>query len=251
MGGNAQVFGVLLAQAAIAGCSAALLSLFGTVRYVRDVRRGKTRPHRGTWAIWSVIGVIGTASHAADGAHWSLVMIAGQTLTTVAVLLLALTQGVGSMTRANAVMLAFAAMGIVGWLYSANPTVATAWVVFADAIGVAMMLPKTWADPHGETLMMFVLATISGILGMVAVGGYDPALLLLPGYLFLANGLLAAVIAVRRGVGRAWVAGEGQRQRSPLLEPALAPDAGGPLGGQQEAAGSSPRRQGTAVVRGW
>lgn len=227
MGGNAQLV-VLVAHPAVAAFSAALLSMVGTVQYLRDVHRGQTRPHRGTWAIWSVIGVIGAASHAADGARWSLVMIAGQALTTVAVLLLGWSRGVGSITSMNAVMFAFAAVGVGGWLYSSDPTVATVWVVFADALGVAMMLPKTWADPFGETLMTFALATVSGVLGLVAVGGFDLALLLLPGYLFLANGLTTVIITARRAVGPARVVGEGRGMRLPPPEPALVSD---PLAG--------------------
>jgi hypothetical protein len=49
----------------------------------------------------------------------------------------------------------------------------------------------------------FELATVSGVLGMLAVGGIDPGLLAWPGYLTLANGLTAGVIVARRRAGRA------------------------------------------------
>jgi hypothetical protein len=184
---------------ALAGTVGAALSMVGTLPYLRDIREGRTRPHRGTWAIWGVIGVVGTVSHAAEGGRWSLAVIAVQTLTTLAVLVLATRRGVGSVTAPNLALLALAMAGVLGWIWSSNPMTATVCVIVADAVGVAMMLPKTWADPHGETLSTFSLATVSGLLGMVA--GFDPALLLLPAYLCLANGVVTAFIAGRRLVG--------------------------------------------------
>ena len=62
-------------------------------------------------------------------------------------------------------MLAVAAGGVVGWLVAGEPVVATACVVAADLIGVAMMLPKTYRDPESETLATFALASWRGARG--------------------------------------------------------------------------------------
>jgi hypothetical protein len=182
----------------IAGIGAALLSVCGTLPYLRDVRAGRTRPHCGTWAIWGAIGIVGTAAQGAEGWQWSLAMVGAQTMTTLAVLALALRRGVRSVSTTNVAMAAFAAAGIAGWALSSDPRSATCCVVVADAIGVAMMLPKTWTDPYGETLTTFSVATVSGGLGIVAVGAVDPVLMMLPGYLCLANGVVAGLIVVRR-----------------------------------------------------
>jgi hypothetical protein len=60
------------------------------------------------------------------------------------------------------------------------------------------MLPKTWRDPWSETLSTFVLASASGVLSAIAVGAMDASLLLYPAYFAAANGVTAAVIALRR-----------------------------------------------------
>jgi hypothetical protein len=44
--------------AALLGVSAGLVGIFDTVPYLRDVMRGSTRPHRGTWLIWSALAVV-------------------------------------------------------------------------------------------------------------------------------------------------------------------------------------------------
>ena len=60
------------------------------------------------------------------------------------------------------------------------------------------MLPKTWRDPWSETRSSYVLASASGVLSAVAVGGLDPSLIVYPVYFACANGFIAVVISVGR-----------------------------------------------------
>jgi len=70
--------------AALLGVSAGLVGIFDTVPYLRDVMRGSTRPHRGTWLIWSALAVVVCLSQWADGASWSLIMLLTQAVLTTA-----------------------------------------------------------------------------------------------------------------------------------------------------------------------
>jgi len=182
------------------GVLAGLLGVADTLPYIRDTLRGVTRPHRGTWLIWGVLGVVVCLSQRADGASWSLVMAAVQALTTVIIFVLAIPRGEGGLSRVDAIMIAIAAGGVTGWVVADEPIVATACVVAADAIGVALMVPKTYRDPDSETLTTFALASVAAVLAAAAVAEPDPSLLLYPVYYCLANGLLALLIVRRRAV---------------------------------------------------
>src|SRR6188472_4205014 len=102
--------------AAVLGVLGAAVGVADTVPYIRDMRRGTTRPHRGTWLVWTVLAVGALASHAAEGPRWSLVMLAAQLVLTAIVLMLSMRQGMGGLGRADVVMLAMAGAGIVGWI---------------------------------------------------------------------------------------------------------------------------------------
>jgi hypothetical protein len=182
------------------GVLAGLLGVFDTLPYIRDTLRGATRPHRGTWLIWGVLGVVVCLSQRADGASWSLVMAAVQALTTVIIFVLAIPRGEGGLSRVDAIMIAIAAGGVTGWVVADEPIVATACVVAADSIGVALMVPKTYRDPDSETLTTFALASVAAVLAAAAVAEPDPSLLLYPAYYCLANGLIALLIVRRRAV---------------------------------------------------
>jgi hypothetical protein len=186
--------------APVLGLLAGVVSIADTIPYVRDTVRGTTRPHRGTWLIWSVLAIVACLSQRADGASWSIVMAASQAVLTSTIFLLSIRRGEGGLSPADVLMIALAGGGVVGWVVADQPVIAIACVVAADLIGVAMMVPKTYRDPGSETLATFALASLSGALAAGAVGALDPSLLLYPVYYCLANGAIAVLIHRRRSL---------------------------------------------------
>jgi hypothetical protein len=185
---------------AVLGILAGVVGVADTVPYVRDIRAGTTRPHRGTWLIWAVVAVVGFASQRAEGASWSLVMSGTQAVLTVVVLVLAVRVGEGGVRRCDTVMMTIAGAGVAGWILVEEPFVATACVVGADLVAAALMVPKTYRDPRSETLTSFALASVGGALAVAAVGTLDAALLLYPAYFCAVNAALAVLIYQRRRV---------------------------------------------------
>jgi hypothetical protein len=184
----------------VLGVLAGAIGVADTVPYVRDILRGNTRPHRGTWLIWGVLALVVCMSPRADGASWSLIMAGTQAIVTSLIFLLAIRHGEGGVSAIEIAMIAVAGGGVVGWILADEPIVATACVVAADLIGAAMMLPKTYRDPESETLATFALASLGGALAVGAVGVVDVSLLLYPVYFCLVNGALAVLIHQRRRV---------------------------------------------------
>jgi hypothetical protein len=186
----APVLGVLAGVAAVAN----------TIPYIRDIVRGTTRPHRGTWFVWAVLAIVVYGSQRADGASWSLIMAGAQALLTTLVFVLAVRRGEGGLSATDAVFTAMAAVGVIGWLVADEPIVATASVVAADLLAAAMMAPKTYRDPGSETLASFALASVGGALAAGAVGTASVALLMYPIYFCMVNAAIALLIFRRRAV---------------------------------------------------
>jgi hypothetical protein len=180
------------------GVTAAVIGLADMVPYVRDTVCRSTRPHRGTWLIWTVLAVVVSLSQRADGGSWSVLMAVAQAATNGAVLALAIRLGTGGLTALDASLIALAGAGMGGWLLAGDPLMATACVVVADLVAAAMMVPKTWRDPGSETLSTFAGASLAGALSALAVATPDPSLLLYPAYYCLVNGALALLIVGRR-----------------------------------------------------
>jgi hypothetical protein len=182
------------------GVLAGVVGALDSLPYIRDIRGGTTRPHRGTWLIWSALAVTVCFSQQADGATWSLVMAATQAAATTLVFALSIRAGEGGVSPLDLALIGLAALGVAGWFLAADPVIATAAVVVADVVGAAMMLPKAYRDPHSETLSTFALAGLSGLLAAGSVGALDPALLLYPVYYCVANTTISLVLLLRRRV---------------------------------------------------
>jgi hypothetical protein len=186
--------------APVLGVLAVLVGIADTIPYVRDTLRGVTRPHRGTWLIWSVLAIVVCLSQRADGASWSLLMVAAQALLTSLIFVLAIRRGEGGISASDQLMIAIAAGGVIGWMIAEEPIIATACVVGADVIAAALMIPKTYRDPDSETLATFAFASLGGLLAAGAVGMPDLSLLVYPIYFCLVNGAIAILIHHRRVV---------------------------------------------------
>jgi hypothetical protein len=166
--------------------------------YVRDVLRGSTRPHRGTWLIWTTLAWVALGSNWADGAVWSLLPLAAQAVLCCLILLLSWRRGEGGLGWGELLMLGVAAAGVYAALTLTDPTLATYGVIVADVAGALMMVPKSWRDPHSETLSTFVLTSLVGVCALLSVGAFDPALMVYPAYYIVVNALVATLLVSRR-----------------------------------------------------
>jgi hypothetical protein len=183
------------------GLLAGAVAVLGTLPYLRDTLRGATRPHRGTWLVWSALGAVACLSQRAGGASWSLGLSAGAFVLDSLVFALALRTGQGSLDGPEAALLGLAAGGVAAWLLAGPPLAATAGVIAPHLAAAAMMAPKAYRDPRSETLVTFAGASLGGALAAGAASAGDPALLLYPAYYCAVNAALAALIALRRGAG--------------------------------------------------
>jgi hypothetical protein len=189
---------MLMTLAPVFGVLAGVVGVVDTVPYVRDILRGSTRPHRGTWFIWGMLAVVVCVSQRADGASWSLVMAGTQAVLTTFIFVLAIRRGEGGLSATDGLLIAIAAGGMAAWVVVDEPLVATACVIVADLIAAAMMVPKVHRDPGSETLVTFALAGAGGALAAGAVGVVDASLLCYPVYYCLVNWALALLIHHRR-----------------------------------------------------
>jgi hypothetical protein len=188
----------MLAATPVLGVLAGLAAVANTIPYIRDIVRGTTRPHRGTWLVWAVLAIVVYMSQRADGAGWSLIMAGVQALLTSVVFVLAIRHGEGGLSAIDVALTAMAAAGVAGWLVVDEPIVATASVIAADLLAAAMMAPKTYRDPGSETLASFTLASVGGALAAGAAGAASPALLMYPIYFCVVNAAIALLIHHRR-----------------------------------------------------
>jgi hypothetical protein len=180
------------------GILSAVVNTIGMVPYVKDVFKHKTKPERATWWIWLALGTVAISAQIAAGSTWSLFMVGAQTAAVATIAFLSLKYGYGNFRRKDFISLLVAMFGILLWKVTSNPLYALLIVVFIDAIAVWLTAAKTWEAPHTETLIAWILSSLAGLLGLLAVGKLDFTQILYPMYILIANSTVTWIIIYRR-----------------------------------------------------
>ncbi len=184
----AQIFGIL----------SGVIPALGALPYLKDTLDTKTKPHRASFLIWTMLGLIAVGSQFAQGASWSLIFPAEETIGPLVIFILALRQGEGGFSKWDKLAIAAAMFGLIIWYFTKDPLTALIITVAVDTIGTVLTVHKTYLDPHSETFSTWLLACVGGLLASLAVGKLSFALLLYPIYLFVANGAVVFVMLLRR-----------------------------------------------------
>ena len=183
----------------ILGYISALLSIICILPYIRDILRLKTKPERGSWFIWTMLGFIAFFSQLAKGATNSLWLTVGQTTSVLIIFLLSLKYGYGGLGKRDLRALIGAGIGLVLWYLTREASFALIFVIIVDSIGTLLTLLKAYKDPESETLSTWIISGTSGIFGMLAVGSLNLILLAYPFYIVLANYVIVGAILLGKG----------------------------------------------------
>ena len=133
------------------------------------------------------MGSVAFASQAAIGAGDSLWFVGLQTAGVAVVSALSIKYGEGGFNRSDSTFVLLALMGTILWLVTDNALFSLLMVVVVRAIGVGVTVVKTYAHPLSETALPWFLYAVSAVLAMISVGRLDPALLLYPAYVLIAD----------------------------------------------------------------
>lgn len=185
---------------ALLGISAAIINIAGLVPYIFDIFRHKTKPERATWWIWSALSIIALTAQFSVGARWSLLMTMAQTLSVLTIAILSLSYGYGTFKKKDFMSLFVAAVGLVLWKLTDEPLAALMIIIGIEALGCILLIQKTWEAPHTETLIAWILATVSACLAVLSVAQFDFQKLIYPTYVLIADIIVLFVIIYRRKV---------------------------------------------------
>ncbi len=180
------------------GVVAGLISLLTAYPYIRDVLAGKTKPQRATWLVWMTLNLVFIATQIAEGASFSIISLVINTIVGVYILYLSINYGVGGVERRDRLSLLAAAIGIVVWFLTSNPTLTLMITLLVDFSGSWLTLLKTYKTPWSETLIFWVAGIFTGSLSALSVNEFELAQLAFPLYLFFFSLTMTLIMYFRR-----------------------------------------------------
>jgi hypothetical protein len=176
---------------AVLGAIAAIIGIASYIPYVLGIMKGKTKPHRTTFGIWAVIGMVQVISYAVSGARATLLLPAVYALGALVIFILSLKRGVGGTQKIDLICLALATVGIIGWILTDNPHIALYLSILASACGFLLTIKKAYVNPETENTFSWCLAALAAILNVLALSQWELHAALYPMYLLLFDGAMA------------------------------------------------------------
>ncbi|MBP9853060.1 MAG: hypothetical protein QG629_24 [Patescibacteria group bacterium] len=180
------------------GIAAALLNILGTIPYIRDILRGKTKPERMTWWIWAMLMGVILAAQISEGASWAIIWTATTVVLMVAIGVLSIRYGYGRMERRDYIALLLAVTGVILWKITENALVAVMLVVAVDAVAAWLTAVKTWRAPQTETLVSWVASTAAAALNILSAHTFNLVIIAYAVYAFVANAVITSILVSRR-----------------------------------------------------
>ena len=158
---------------------ASVLAFIGNISYLRDVFRGRVRPHPYTWFIWSIVSMTTLFGGIARGAGIGALPTAIAEGFTIIIFLFSLKElfrgGLEHVRKIDTYFLIIALLGLIPWALTKDPTISVVIVVTIDVIAFIPTLRKTWMHPRTEKPLLYSMNVSRHILTLFSLGSYNVA----------------------------------------------------------------------------
>ena len=180
---------------------AAALAVLGTQSYVRDTLRGTTSPHRVTWGLWALEGILAffveIQQHVGLAAIMTLAL--GFMPLVVVVASFKNPHAVWKIDAVDIVCGVVSLAGLIFWALVNDPTVALVSFVAADFIAALPTFRKSWRAPESETPRAFVMGAVNTGITLLTLKNFTTAGALFPGVIMMTDSTLSVLILTRLG----------------------------------------------------
>ncbi len=180
---------------------AAALSVYGVAGYLRDTWRGTTAPHRVSWGLWAVVGLLGFVDELQQHVGQAAVMTLfyGLIPTMVVVASFLNPRSVWRVGPFDVFCGALSIVGIVAWAVVHQSTVALVAFVLADQVAGLPTLRKSWIAPESESPKVFALGVLNSAITLATLTRWTTAGALFPATIMVFDAAVAVLVAGRLG----------------------------------------------------
>lgn len=166
-----------------------MFSLGANIPYVLETIKGKVKPERVSWLLWTLLG--GTYFVSAvfsDGAVW---FTFGELVGPVLILLLSIKYGVGGKSRLDKYSLVVALVAFCLLFVLDGVLTSLFLALLIDGVGAVLTIRKLLIDPASESRNFWLLAGMASVLAILSLRTYDIETLLFPLYVVTLSTFIA------------------------------------------------------------
>jgi hypothetical protein len=166
---------------------AAGLAIYANWGYLRDVLKGKIKPHPYTWAIWSIVSAAVFFGQLQKGAGIGVVPTFFAEIFTVLIFLSSFKHGFKNIRKVDHFFLVLAVIGLLPWYFTKDPTISIVIVTIIDLVAFLPTIAKSWTKPQTENHNFFEVNIIRHILSLASLQSYNLATVFHSSVMIFAN----------------------------------------------------------------
>ena len=181
---------------------ALLINLFGTVIYLLDTLKGKVKPNKVTWILWSVNPLIAFAAeiHQQVGIQSLLTFMIGFGPLVIFLASFVNKRAYWQITKADVACGLLSLIGLSLWYFTKVGNLAIVFSIVADAFAALPTLYKSYYHPKTENSFAYFTAAVSGVITLLTIRYWNFETYAFTAYIFLIN--LLIVIAIKFQFGK-------------------------------------------------
>ncbi|OGG86873.1 hypothetical protein A3B87_01190 [Candidatus Kuenenbacteria bacterium RIFCSPHIGHO2_02_FULL_39_13] len=188
----------------------AAVNIYGAIFYIRDTLRGKTKPNRVTWLMWSVAPLIATIAALAQGVSWAVlpVFMAGFVPLLIFIASFVNPNSYWKLGVLDYVCGSLSVLALVLWWVTKEANIAIIFAIASDGLAAVPTLVKSWRHPETESVVAYTTGLFNALTSFAAIklGGFLE--LSFPIYLVIMNSSLIFVVWRRKIFGKKFAAKE-------------------------------------------
>lgn len=175
------------------GIISAIINIIGYFPYIKDILKGKVKPHRITWGIWTLLTSIIAVNQVLNKGGYSSLFFISTSFLVLTTFILSIKYGHGGAAKLDMFCLISAFILFIYWATIQDTRISTLIAVNIDLIAIIPTLIKTFKLPNTESYTQWTFAGIAGLFSLLAVPKLDWVLLIYPSYIFIANFIVVLI----------------------------------------------------------
>lgn len=181
-----------------------MLAFVGSLSYLKDTIKGKTRPNRVSWFLWAAAPLIAFGAELSQGVGLPALMSFMVGFSPLLIFLGSFInrKAVWKLTRLDIICGVLSIFGIVLWYVTGSGNLAIIFAILADALAGVPTIVKAYKDPESENWHVFLGGVTSATITLLALDTWDFAHYGFPLYILLICALFVILIKFKIGPRR-------------------------------------------------
>ncbi|HXE09828.1 MAG TPA: hypothetical protein VN554_00195 [Verrucomicrobiae bacterium] len=178
-----------------------LIGFAGNMVYVINTLKGRTRPNRVTWFMWTLAPFIAFAAqlHEGVGIQSLVTLMAGTCPLLVLIASFVNNKSVWKLTPFDFSCGALSIVGLVLWLLTRHGDIAIIFSIIADGLAATPTIRKAYTHPETEGWLNYLTAAISAGIALLTINDWNFATYGFPLYLLVVCVILSSLVRFRIG----------------------------------------------------